>query len=218
MRRVFHTLLATALLAALVAASFVADVSTAPDAAGVEDCDRVSQPAADITVRDGAQEVMLAFDLDANNAASVETQRSATLFQLAARGFSDDSIRQIEAYFSSLLAWYDFVANPCADALPYTGPYTNVPDMASAPFGFGGVEATPGAAFVIRFTGPAPEELEPAAPAAAPLLVSADADDGPALAHSGSESFVLAYFGAGLLAFGATALGMRRWMHGPIEA
>lgn len=213
MRRMIATILASVLLASVLAALFVAGIAIAPDVAAVEDCDLVVRPSAEITVRSGAQEVMLAFDLDMNTSESVQAQRGVTLFQLTARGFSGEAIQDVTDYFASLVSWYDFLAEPCADALPYTGPYTNVPEMASSPFGFGGVDATPGPAFVIRFSG-APDEVVQSD--AVPVDVAV-VDDGPALAHSGSESFVLAYFGAGLLAFGATALGMRRWMSGPIE-
>ena len=216
MRRIIATVLASVLFAAVLTVGFVASVAIAPDVAAVEDCDLVVRPSNELTVQSGGQEVMLTFDLAANTATSVEAQRGVTLFQLTARGFSADAIQQVSDYFASLLAWYAFVAAPCAEAVPYTGPYTNVPEMASAPFGFGGVDATPGPAFVIQFSGSAEDAEQPVA--AAPASAATDViDDGPALAHSGSESFVLAYFGAGLLAFGATALGMRRWMSGPID-
>lgn len=220
MRRVFATALASLLFAAVLATAFVAGVVIAPDVAAVDDCDLVVRPSDEITVRSGAQEVMLAFDLGANTASSVQAQQGVTLFQLTSRGFSGDAIEEVTEYFASLLAWYDFLAHPCAEALPYTGPYTNVPETASAPFGFGGVDATPGPAFVMRFSGtaeePASDAVQGAAGDAVVPVVSAFGDR-PSLAHSGSESAVLAYFGAGLLAFGASALGMRRWMSGPVE-
>lgn len=213
MRRILAIALSSVLFAAVLATAFVASVVIAPDVAAVEDCDRVRRPNAEITVQSGAQEVMLAFDLGANTGESVQAQRGVTLFQLTTRGFSADAVEEVTDYFTSLLSWYDFLAHPCAEALPYTGPYTNVPEMASAPFGFGGVVATPGPAFVMVFSG-GPDDAAQNVAAPAEVVV---VDDGPALAHSGSESFVLAYFGAGLLAFGATALGMRRWMSGPVE-
>lgn len=216
MRRIIATVVASILCAVVLATAFVVGVVIAPDVAANEQCDRVITPRSEITVRSGGQEVMLAFDLGANTSDSVQAQRGVTLFQVTARGFSDDAVQEVDDYFASLLAWYAFLADPCADQELYTGPYTNVPEMQAAPFGFGGVEATPGPAFVIQFSG-SPDEAVPvvvAAEAAAPV---AAVDDGPALAHSGSESFVLAYFGAGLTAFGAAALGMRRWMSGPID-
>ncbi len=213
MRRVLVTVVSSLLCAAVVASAFVLGVVIAPDVAAVEECNLVVAPNDEITVRSGAQQVMLAFDLDANTGESVQTQLGVTLFQLTARGFSGESIQEVTDYFASLLAWYDFLANPCAEALPYTGPYTNVPEMSSAPFGFGGVDATPGPAFVMQFSG-SPEGTVETVDVSA---TGAEIDNRPGLAHSGSESFVLAYFGAGLLAFGATALGMRRWMSGPIE-
>ena len=217
MRRLVVTFVASLVFAAVIAAALVAGVVVAPDVAASENCDLVFVPDNEITVRSGAQDVTLMFDLDANTSESVQTQLGVTLFQLTSRGFSTESIQEVTDYFSSLLAWYDFLANPCADAVPYTGPYTNVPEMAEAPFGFGGVEATPGPAFVMRFSGSPDETAEDTVLAGDLVGDVVVIDDGPALAHSGSESFVLAYFGAGLLAFGATALGMRRWMSGPVE-
>jgi hypothetical protein len=216
MRRAFATALASLLLAAVLATVFVAGVAVAPDVAAIEECDVVVRPSDEITVRSGAQEVMLAFDLGANTASSVQAQQGVTLFQLTSRGFSGEAIQEVSEYFASLLSWYDFLAHPCAEALPYTGPFTNVPEMASAPFGFGGIDAMPGPAFVMRFSRSGDEPGHDAAEDAVVPVVSAFADR-PALAHSGGESAVLAYFGAGLLAFGATALGMRRWMSGPFE-
>lgn len=216
MRQALATALASLLFAAVLATVFVAGVVIAPDVAAVENCDPVVRPSDEITVRSGSQEVMLAFDLGANTAASVQAQQGVTLFQLTSRGFSGEAIQEVSEYFASLLAWYDFLAHPCAEALPYTGPYTNVPELPSAPFGFGGVDATPNPAFVMRFSGSADVAAPTMAPSQA-VMVSDVVGDGPALAHSGSESVVLAYFGAGMLAFGATALGMRRWMSGPVE-
>lgn len=76
----------------------------------------------------------------------------------------------------------------CADAEAYPGPFTNMPTAPSSPYS-------------------APVGLS------APSQVAQVATTGPAdagLAHSGSETFVLAYLGTGLLAFGAVALGIRR--------
>ena len=77
----------------------------------------------------------------------------------------------------------------CADAAKYPGPFTNMPSTPGGPYGFG--TSSPAAA----------------APAAAP---AAAAGTGGGLAQTGSESAVLAYAGAGLIAFGAVALGSRR--------
>ena len=77
----------------------------------------------------------------------------------------------------------------CADAEPYPGPFTNMPSTPSSPYS-------------------APVGLSPPAPAV-PVEATAPSS-GAGLAHSGSETFVLAYLGTGLLAFGAVALGVRR--------
>lgn len=78
----------------------------------------------------------------------------------------------------------------CADAAAYPGPFTNVPDGPSAPYGWGAVNAAPAAG-------------------------AADAGgtgggDATGLVQTGSESTVLAYVGTGLVAFGAVAVGSRR--------
>jgi len=78
----------------------------------------------------------------------------------------------------------------CADAVSYPGPFTNTPATPSGPFAIPDVQIAP-------------------AQRAAVTAVVAEPPS-PSLAHSGSEVFVLAYLGTGLLAFGAVALGMRR--------
>ena len=75
----------------------------------------------------------------------------------------------------------------CADAVAYPGPFTNMPAVPAGPYGMG--------------------TTSPAAAVAAP---AAAAGTGGGLAQTGSESAVLAYAGAGLIAFGAVALGSRR--------
>lgn len=76
----------------------------------------------------------------------------------------------------------------CADAEAYPGPFTNMPVTPSSPYS-------------------APLGLAASAPVAAPAPAESPT---AGLAHSGSEVFVLAYLGTGLLAFGAVALGIRR--------
>ena len=79
-------------------------------------------------------------------------------------------------------------APSCADAQAYPGPFTNMPVTPSSPY-----SAPVGLS--------APVQSAP---------VTAAEPTGSGLAHSGSETFVLAYLGTGLLAFGAVALGIRR--------
>lgn len=76
----------------------------------------------------------------------------------------------------------------CADATPYPGPFTNHPTAPVGPY------AAP------IFIAASADQVE---------TISAD-DSRAEIAHSGSESFILAYIGSGLVAFGAVALGSRR--------
>jgi hypothetical protein len=76
----------------------------------------------------------------------------------------------------------------CADAEAYPGPFTNMPTTPSSSYS-------------------APVGLS-ASSQVAQVAAADGADAG--LAHSGSETFILAYLGTGLLAFGAVALGIRR--------
>ena len=85
------------------------------------------------------------------------------------------------------------VGRDCADAVAYPGPFTVRPDIPSSPF------VAP--ANIIAAPQPVPETAVVDDP---PPLSSRD------LAHSGTETFVLAYLGTGLLAFGAFAMGIRR--------
>jgi LPXTG-motif cell wall-anchored protein len=86
----------------------------------------------------------------------------------------------------------------CAKAVAYPGPFTNMPAVPAGPYGMG--TTSPAATAAV------------AAPAAA-------AGTGGGLAQTGSESAVLAYAGAGLIAFGAVALGSRRkFFQGTLEA
>jgi len=77
----------------------------------------------------------------------------------------------------------------CADALVYPGPFDTAPTVPASPYS-------------------APAILFEPADDTAPLNQAESTD--PALAHSGSEAIILAYFGTGLFAFGAVALGARR--------
>ena len=79
-------------------------------------------------------------------------------------------------------------ANDCADAVAYGGPFTNMPAAPTGPYGWGSLNVVAGAASGGTGGG----------------------DAGAALAHTGSESTVIAYVGTGMIAFGAVALGSRR--------
>ena len=76
----------------------------------------------------------------------------------------------------------------CADAVAYGGPFTNMPAAPTGPYGWGSLNVVAGAASGGTGGG----------------------DAGAALAHTGSESTVIAYVGTGMIAFGAVALGSRR--------
>ena len=87
----------------------------------------------------------------------------------------------------------------CADALAYPGPFTNMPTTPGGPYGWGKLNPVAG-------DGPA---VTPG---------GGDGGTGGGLAHTGSEAAVLAYAGAGLIAFGAVALGSRRkFFQGALE-
>jgi len=77
----------------------------------------------------------------------------------------------------------------CEAQIAYGGPFANAPAAPYGPYGFG--------------------SLNPVAGGAADAGAAAGGTGG-ALALTGSESTVLAYFGAGAIAFGAVALGSRR--------
>ena len=86
----------------------------------------------------------------------------------------------------------------CATPLAYPGPFTNMPTTPSGPYGWG--------------------SLSPVAGAGAAVTVPVVGGTGGGLAHTGGESAVLAYAGAGLIAFGAVALGSRRkFFQGALE-
>ncbi|MEM7093182.1 MAG: LPXTG cell wall anchor domain-containing protein [Actinomycetota bacterium] len=76
----------------------------------------------------------------------------------------------------------------CAPAHVYPGQFTNHPPAPTGPYGWGSLNITAGAA----------------------AAGTGGGDAGAALAHTGSESTVIAYVGTGLIAFGAVALGSRR--------
>jgi len=87
---------------------------------------------------------------------------------------------------------------PCADAEIYPGPFTNMPEAPGGPYGWG--------------------SLNPVAGDSAPAAAPAAGGTGGGLAHTGTETGVLGFAGAGLIAFGAVALGSRRkFFQGALE-
>lgn len=93
-----------------------------------------------------------------------------------------------------------YLGNPagCADAVAYTGPFTNHPAAPTGPYGWGSLNVVA------------------SAPAAAAGTGGGNA--AAALAHTGSESTAIAYVGTGMIAFGAVALGSRRkFFQGALE-
>ena len=202
-----HALIAACVV--LLAGVLVSAVGV-PDAAADDECDLVFRPPAGFVVAEPNDlEFSIDVDLEQNTVQTIESTRVLARFRLDAEGFGEDSTAAVMAYLDSLVDWYRYLDAPCADPLPYDGPYTNRPASVDAPYGFGGVDVAAGPPVVITVTRP-----EGGASVEVGRVVT---NDGPDLAHSGSESYVLAYFGAGLLAFGASALGMRRWMSGPID-
>lgn len=204
--RLIGRILLSALLCLLLATMSIGATTGVAAARSDTDCSLALRPQSSFVATDPAGSFSLDFDLDANSAATVESTRLVARFRAVQAGFGADSVAEIDAYLDSLVAWYGYLDAPCAAAVPYAGPFTNAPDVPTAAYGFGGVDASTTPAVVIQITTFDSDSTE---------IARVAIDDGPALAHSGSESFVLAYFGAGLLAFGATALGMKRWMSGP---
>ncbi len=103
-----------------------------------------------------------------------------------------------EAQGHALCPYNNAPAVGCADAVAYPGPFTNMPTTPSGPYGWG--------------------SLNPVAGAGAAVAAPAAGGTGGGLAHTGGESAVLAYAGAGLIAFGAVALGSRRkFFQGALE-
>jgi len=104
-------------------------------------------------------------------------------------GLSNDADAQGEALcpYNRVITYNGVI---CAPQVAYPGPFTNMPTTPGGPYGFGSVYPV---------TGQVPSGT--AAPGG---------DSGGGLAHTGSESAVLGYVGAGLIAFGAVALGSRR--------
>lgn len=94
-----------------------------------------------------------------------------------------------------------FAAPECADSRPYPGPFADMPTVSANPYIAPDITADTAA----------PDVDEPAVVDVETSVVSSQ--DERDLAHSGSESFVLAYLGTGLLAFGAFAMAIRRGTH-----
>lgn len=102
------------------------------------------------------------------------------------------------------------VERDCADVQHYPGPFTNAPTVPAGPF-IAPVLSAPGPVVVDPIE-------EPTTTTATTTMTTTTATTTTAtttissrdLAHSGTETFVLAYLGTGLLAFGAFAMGIRR--------
>jgi hypothetical protein len=175
-------------------------------------CRAVVRPPADFDWELGDFSIMVDFDLDAPSASAetAEVVRSTVNSQVDnTDGFPAEGRQAANEHFDSLVAWFDFQAASCAEALPYPDDgFTNAPAAPRSAFGFGGIEVSVPPPAVVRVSGPDGEKVSVAQPVEVGDVASED------LAHSGSESIVLAYFGVGLVAFGAATMGMRRWMSG----
>jgi hypothetical protein len=88
----------------------------------------------------------------------------------------------------------------CATPQPYPGPFLDGPPGTTAPLGWGVLNIT-----IAPTPAPASATVD-----AAPAAASGAGDRALPIAHTGTESYLLAYVGTGLVAFGAAALGMRR--------
>lgn len=104
----------------------------------------------------------------------------------------------VPEFYAAAIDWYAFTAaGECADAVVYPGPFENMPTTPAAPYGLSlNPVANPSAT---SFSSDAP-----AAVAAVSVPASAT------LAHTGTETNTLLYFSAGLVGFGALALGSKR--------
>ena len=78
-----------------------------------------------------------------------------------------------------------------AVAVPYPGPFTQMPELAGAPYGWG--------------TSPVP-----AASPETPTAAAAAGDGVAGLAHTGTTTTTLAYFAVGLIGFGALLVPVSR--------
>lgn len=213
------TALAVACALALAGASVVA---TAPAGAS-ESCDLAHRPSPTIVVSDDSgASFELKVALDETGIEAIDSFRTLARFSL--RGFEPETAARVLGYIDSIEAWYLYQSDPCADAEQYPGPFVQRPQIPDAPYGFASIDPDAPPEFQIVVLGsdraaasqPSDSGSDSTRPIGStnPAVAFPDVDlaDRPALAQSGSESFVLAYFGAGLLAFGATALGMRRWV------
>lgn len=192
------------------------------------------RPAATFSFSDETAAVEVSFDLNANNLNSVEITRDRLAAQ--ADRMSAEATQATNDYLDELAAWFDrpVCDEPSSTDSDSSDAFVNVPDLPDTPFGFGAtaVQAPPPVELHITiFEAPAvpnspamPESPVSASPVTPNQPFGPDEggdivriSNGSELAVSGSESVVLVYFGAGLVAFGATALGMRRWMGGPLD-
>ena len=112
----------------------------------------------------------------------------------------------LQAFTGEVVAFLLNQPEECGPSLPYEGPFATSPTAPTAVFGFDSVKAIPAPDNAGVFSDPGPAT---AAAPSAPTTADAPATE---LAVTGSESEVLAFFGAGLIGFGALALGTRRRM------
>lgn len=92
------------------------------------------------------------------------------------------------------------VEHDCADAQAYPGPFTNIPAVPASPF------------IAPDLTAPSPPVVEQIEETVTTTTSTSTSTVGSSrdLAQGGTETYVLAYLGTGLLAFGAFAMGIRR--------
>jgi len=110
----------------------------------------------------------------------------------------------VRTFFQDSLAFFVFLdSRRCAAAVAYPDPIELVPTTPGAPYGF---SHNPVAASSYASV-PANQPVSVSATAAPAGSTAAAATD---LAHTGGETGLLMYFGAGLVGFGALALGSRR--------
>lgn len=162
-----------------------------------------ADPASQFTWSDGEFTVDIFVDLELNTAKTLPANQGAAVDQIVE--FPAEAVEAVDAFFGDIANWY---FAPCSELLAAEGALfasgVPVPRSPQAPYGFGGVDAKAAIPMVIEVSTPEP------APATAADRGNEVVVDGVHLAKSGSETAVIVYFGAGLVAFGAAALGMRR--------
>ena len=115
-------------------------------------CDLVQRPAESITVDDPtASTYVLDFAIDGSGPEAVERVRIIAGVALA--NHTEATRQAVNGYLDSILAWYRYLADPCATAVAYPGPFTTRPEVTASPYGFGGIDVAAPPSFSIIVNG-----------------------------------------------------------------